>query len=76
MLYQSSVIMKALVKAVIYLFLISFVYFYQITDVLHKYGKKFTNIAISEEILEEIKPPFMTLWFVSFTSRPSFCPRI
>ena len=54
--------MKFSLKAVLYLCLIVFVYFYQIIDVLNKYEENLTNIAHSEKIMENgTKPPFMTL---------------
>ena len=62
MWFKTSFIIKFLIKAAIYLCLVAIVYFYQIIDVLNKYKENLTNIAISEEIMENgIKPPFLTL---------------
>ena len=59
---KTSTIIKLLLKAAIYLCLITIVYFYQILEVVDKYKENLTNIAISEEKMEKgIKPPFMTL---------------
>ena len=62
MWFKTSLIIKFLIKSVIYLCLVAIVYFYQIIDVLNKYEENLTNIAISEKIIENgIKPPFLTL---------------
>ena len=62
MWFKTSQIIKFFLKAVIYLCLIVIVYFYQIIEVLNKYEENLTNIAISEEIMENgIKPPYMTV---------------
>ena len=58
---KTSSVIKFLLKAVIYLGLIAVVYFYQIIDIQKKYAEKLTNIANSDDIMENgIKPPFMT----------------
>ena len=62
MWFKTSFLIQFLLKAGIYLCLIAIVYFYQIIEVIEKYEENLTNIAISEEIMENgIKPPFMTL---------------
>ena len=58
---KTSSVIKFLLKALIYLGLIAVVYFYQIIDIQKKYAEKLTNIANSDDIIENgIKPPFMT----------------
>ena len=62
MWFKTSTAIKFLLKATIYLCLIVIVYFYQILEVLNKYKENLTNIAISDETIENgIKPPFLTL---------------
>ena len=62
MQFKTSTIIKFLLKAGLYLSLIVIVYFYQIIEVLNKYEENLTNIAHSEQIMENgIKPPFLTL---------------
>ena len=59
---KTSTTIKLLLKAALYLCLIIIVYFYQILEVVDKYKENLTNIAISEEKMENgAKPPFMTL---------------
>ena len=62
MQFKTSTMIKFLLKAALYLSLIVFVYFYQIIEVLNKFEENLTNIAHSEQIMENgIKPPFLTL---------------
>ena len=62
MWFKTSFLIQFLLKAGIYLCLIVIIYFYQIIEVIEKYKENLTNIAISEEIMENgIKPPFMTM---------------
>ena len=61
MWFKTLTAVKASLKATIYLCLIVIVYFYQILEVLNKYKENLTNIAISDEIENGIKPPFLTL---------------
>ena len=62
MQFKTSTIIKFLLKAGLYVSLIVIVYFYQIIEVLNKYEENLTNIAHSEQIMENgIKPPFLTL---------------
>ena len=62
MWFKKLFIIKFLLKAGIYLCLIALVYFYEIVEILNKYEENLTNIANSENVLDNgIKPPFMTL---------------
>ena len=62
MLFKTNNVLRFLLKFVAYVCLISFFYYYQITEVLNKYQGDYTNVAISEETFEDgIKPPFITL---------------
>ena len=71
MKYGTSCALRFILKTFVYVSLLTFSYFYQITEVLQKYEEDLTNIAISEETIHSgVKPPFMTLCFVPRHSTP------
>jgi hypothetical protein len=62
MLWRTSTIVMLMLKSFIYFSLATVFYIYNLTEVLHKYEEGNTNIANSEEKIENgIRPPFMTL---------------
>ena len=51
-----------MLKSVIFMCLIFFFYFNNLTEVLQEYADGYTNVAISHEITQNgVKPPIMTL---------------